>query len=180
MPNAKRIGKIIGRKSGGMPDMPLHRRPDRIFTVSRLRSAFDGSSLVWCIMSCWNRMKLSQGIGIKHNSCVWAENWKRNGYSTKRDTTKLSCSMTIFGHMSQDRSRDTGKRWKGRSYPTHHNFQTLLLPTTICFDRWHMAWLVSISALGKKSVNGSIYESPQKTHRFLEMISENWQKDAEK
>ena len=32
--------------------------------------------------------------------------------------TKLSSSMTMLGHMSQDRSRNTWKRWNGKSYPT--------------------------------------------------------------
>ena len=58
--------------------------------------------------------------------------------------------------------------------------QTLLLPTSISFDRWHMAWLISISALMNKSKNGSIRESPQKTHRFFEMVSDNYQKNGKK
>ena len=37
---------------------------------------------MWCIMCCWNRVKPSQGIGIERNWCVWAEHWRRNGYST--------------------------------------------------------------------------------------------------
>ena len=89
------------------PDMPLRRRPDRIFTVPRSCSAFDGTSLVWCIMSCWNRVKPSQWIGIERNRCVWANHWKRNSHSTKRDTTKLSFCMTMLGHMSRDWSRLT-------------------------------------------------------------------------
>ena len=65
------------------------------------------------------------------------------------------------------------KRWNGRSYPTHSTLQTLLLLTVICFDRWHTAWLISISALMKKWKN----VSPQKAHGFFEMISDNSQKD---
>ena len=38
----------------------------------------------------------------------------------------------------------------------------------------------SISALMKKSKNGSIRLSPQKTHRFFEMVSDNRQKDGQK
>ena len=34
---------------GERPGMPPHRRPDRIFAVPRLCSAFSGTSLVWCI-----------------------------------------------------------------------------------------------------------------------------------
>ena len=52
--------------------------------------------------------------------------------------------------------------------------------TTICFDRSHKAWLISISALMKKLKNGSIRESPQKTHCFCEMLSDNCQKDGKK
>ena len=37
---------------GQCPDMPPRRRPDRIFTVSGLCSAFGETSSVWCIMSC--------------------------------------------------------------------------------------------------------------------------------
>ena len=44
--------------------------------------------------------------------------------------------------------------------------QTLLLPTTIRFDQWHTAWLIRISAVMKKSKNGSIRGSPQKTNHF--------------
>ena len=72
------------------PDMPPPWRPDRIFTMSRLCSAFGGTSSVWCIISCWNRVKPSQGIRIERNWCVWAEHWKRN-------TTKLSSSITMLG-----------------------------------------------------------------------------------
>ena len=129
-------------------DMPPRRWLDRIFTVPRLCSAFGETSSVWWIMSCWNGVKLSQRIAIARNWCVWAEHWWRNGHSTKRDTTKLSSS------------------WKGRSYPTRRTLQTLLLPSTICFDRWDTAWLISISALMKKSINGSICGSPQKTYYF--------------
>ena len=69
---------------GEYPDIPLCRRPDRIFTVPRLYSEFGRISLVWCIMSCWNRVKPSEGIGIESNRWVWAEHWRRNGHSTER------------------------------------------------------------------------------------------------
>ena len=82
------------------PDMPPRRRPDRIFTVPRLCSAFGGTSSVWCIMSCWNRVKPSQGITIECNWCVWADDWRRSGNSTKRNTTKLSSSLTMPSHVS--------------------------------------------------------------------------------
>ena len=84
------------------PDMPPCRRTDRIFTVLRLCPAFSRTSSVWCIMSCWNRVKPSQGICIVRNWCVWAEHWRKNGHSAKRDTTKLSSSITMLDHMSED------------------------------------------------------------------------------
>ena len=56
---------------GKCPNMPPRRRPDRIFTVRRLCSVFVGTISVLCIMSCWNRGKPSQGIGIERNWCVW-------------------------------------------------------------------------------------------------------------
>ena len=37
------------------------------FTVPRLCSASGGTSSLWCIMSCYNPVKPSQGIGIKRN-----------------------------------------------------------------------------------------------------------------
>ena len=43
-----------------------------------------------------------------------------------------------------------------------------------------MAWLISISALIKKSKNGSIRGSPQKTHRFFEMVYVKCLKDGKK
>ena len=94
-------------KHGDCPDMPSRRRPDWIFAVPRLSSAFGGTSLVWCIMSCWNWVKPLQGIGIQRNWCVWTEHWRRNGHSTKRDTSKLTSSMTMHGLMSQGLSRHT-------------------------------------------------------------------------
>ena len=141
---------------GECPDVLPRRRPKRIFTVPTLCSGFGRVISVWCIMGCWNRVKSSQGIGIERNWCIWAEHWRRNGHSTKRDMKKLSSSMTMLGHMSLDRSRHNWERWNGRSYPTRITLQTLLFPTTICFDWWHMAWFISISALMKKSKNGSI------------------------
>ena len=158
--------------------MGIRRRPDRIFTLPRLCSTFCGTNSVWCIMSCWNRVKPTQGIGIECNWCVWAKHWRKNGHSTKRDTTMLSSSITMLSYMSQDQSQHTWKRWIGRLYPTRHTLQTLLLPTSICFDRWHTAWLIRISTLMKKSKNGSIRGSPQSTHRFFEMVSNKWQKDG--
>jgi len=62
IPSAENLGEC--------PDMPPRRRPDRIFTVPRSCSAFGGTSSVWCIMSCWNRVKPSQGIGIECSWCV--------------------------------------------------------------------------------------------------------------
>ena len=50
---------------GECQDMPPRQRPDRIFTIPRLCSAFSGPSSIWCIMCCWNRVKPSQGIGIQ-------------------------------------------------------------------------------------------------------------------
>ena len=55
-------------------DMPPRWRPDRIFTMPRLCSAFGGTTSRWYIMSYWNRVKPSQGIGIKWNYCIWVEN----------------------------------------------------------------------------------------------------------
>ena len=159
----------------------LHNRSKEIgFTVPGLCSAFGVTNSVWCVMSCWNRVAPSQGIGIEGNLCVWAKHWRRNGHSTKRDTSKLSSSITLSGHILLDRSRHTWKHWNGRSYSTCRTIKTLLLPTNIYFDRWHTAWLFSISALMKKSKNGSIRRSPQKTHHFFEMISNNFQKDGKK
>ena len=91
---------LSAENNGECLDMPPRRQPDRIFTVLRLCSAFGGTSSVLCIMSCWNPVKPSQGVGIERNWCVRAEHWRRNGHSTKRDTTKLSSSMTMFSHMS--------------------------------------------------------------------------------
>ena len=161
---------------GECPDMPPHRRPDRIFMAPRLCSAFGGTNSVWSV----NRVKPSQGIGIKRNWCVFAEHWRRNDHSSKRDTTKLSSSMTMLAHMSQDWSRHTWKRWNGISYPTRYTHQALLLPNKIFFDWWYTGWVISISALMKKSKNESIPGSPQKTHRFFEFVSGICQKDGKK
>ena len=44
------------------------------------------------------------------------------------------------------------------------------------FHRCHTTWLISISAFMNRSKNGS----PQKTHRFFEMVSDNCQKNGKK
>ena len=119
------------KNHGEWPDMHPRSRLDRISTVPRSCSAFGGTSSVWCIMSCRNWVKPLQRIGIERNWCVWAEHWRRNGHSTKRDATKLSPSMTMHGHMSQDRSGLTWKRWNRRSCPTRRILQMLLLRSII-------------------------------------------------
>ena len=169
------------RKSRGMPGHASTStgRPNIHGAKVILYFAFGETSSVRCIMSCWNRVNLWQGIGIERNWCVWAEYWRINSHSTKRDTTKLSSSMTMLGHMSQERSRHAWKRWNGRSYPTCRTFQTLFLPTTICFDQWYSACLICISALMKKSKNGLIRGSPQKMH-VSEIISGSCQKYKKK
>ena len=60
------------KNHGECPVMRPRRRPGRMYTVSRLCSAFGGTNSVWCIMSCWNRVKPPQGIGIERNWYVWA------------------------------------------------------------------------------------------------------------
>ena len=103
---------------GKFPEMSPRQQPYRIFTVPRLCYAFGRTSLVWCINSCCNRVKPSQEIIIEHNWCVGADHWRKNDYSTQRYMEKLSSSMTMLSHKSQDRSKHTWKRWNGRSYPT--------------------------------------------------------------
>ena len=48
-------------------------------------------------------------------------------------------SMSMVCPMLQNRWKPAWKRLNGRSYPTRRTLQTLLLPTTICFDPWHTA-----------------------------------------
>ena len=57
------------------------------------------------------------------------------------------CSMSAVGPMLKNRWKPTWKRWNGRSYRIRRTYQTLLLPTTICLDWWHTAWLISVSVL---------------------------------
>ena len=137
-----RYDNLKRRKSWGVFNMPPGRRPDRIFTVPGLCSAFGGASWVWSIMSCWNRVKPSQGNGIKWNWCVWAKHWRRNRHSAKRDTIKLCSSMTMVGHMSQDRSRHTWKRWNRRwrvlGYQHFRSYEEV--------KKWIDSWIVSKDA----------------------------------
>ena len=99
--------------------------------------------------------------------------------SHRNDSKPRKCISTV-GLMLQNRWKPTWERWNGRSYPTRRTLQTLLLPTTICFDQWNTAWLISISAFMKKSKKGSIRGLPQKTHRFFKIVSDNCQKDGKK
>ena len=43
-------------------------------------------------------------------------------------------SMSTVGPLLQNRWTPTWKRWNGRSYPAHHNLQTLLLSTPVSID----------------------------------------------
>ena len=125
-------------------------------------------SVLWAVETEWNHHRGSV------SNVIYAFKPSIEGETVtvpKKDTTKLSSSMTMLSHMSQDRSKHTWKVWNGRSYPTRRTLQTLLLPTTICFDRWHTAWVISISTLMKKLKNRSIRGSPQKTHHFFQMVS---------
>ena len=123
------------------------------FRMSWSREMLKGFFLL--VNSCFKdrtEYSLCQGYALHlMGPARWAVHWRRNGHSIKRDTTKLSSSMTMLCHMSQDRPRHTWKRWSGRSHPTRRTLQTLILPTIIGFDGWHTAWLISISALMKKS-----------------------------
>ena len=102
--------------NGECPDMPSRRRLDRIFTVPRLCSGFGGISSVWCVMSCWNPVKPSYRIGIERNGCVWSEHWRRNGHSTRRDTTKLSTSITINRKsLLENKASNSGKKRRKQS-----------------------------------------------------------------
>ena len=132
------------------PDMPPRRWPQRIFTVPRLCSTFHGTSSMWCIMSCCNRVKLSRGIGIECNWCVWAEHWRRNG------------------HMSQDWSRYTWKLSRHCSFRLPFDSIDGTRPGS------------SVSALIKIIKNGSIRRLPQKTHRLFKMVSHNCHKGRKK
>ena len=100
--------------------------------------------VLWAVETEWSHHK---GIGIEQNWCVWANHWRRNGHSTKRDTTKLSSSRTMLGHRSQERSRHTWKRWNGRSYPTRRTLQMLLLPSIKHqVKKWIDSWIASKDA----------------------------------
>ena len=135
---------------GAWPDMPARRRPDRVFTVPRLCSTFGGISSVWYIISGWKGVKTSHRISVS-NAIDAIEPAIEEETATVRIERRQSyapawqCSAT-----SQDRSRHTSKCWNGRFHPTRCTLQTLLLPNTICFDRWHTAWLISISSVIKE------------------------------
>ena len=73
-------------------------------------------SVLWTVKT-W--LKQSQAIGIECNWCIWAEHWKTNGRNTTRDTIKWFCSMTMLDPMLRKWTRNTWKRWNGKSYPTH-------------------------------------------------------------
>ena len=148
------------KNHGECPDMPPRRRSDWIFMVPRLCSA----------ETEWNHHRRSVSSPID----AFKPSIEEETATVLRVTTKLSSSMKMLGHISQDWSRHTWERWNRRSYHTHRTLQTLLLPTAICFDRWHTAWLISISTLIKMSKRGS----PQNTHRLFEIVSDNGQKDG--
>ena len=122
--------------------------------------------ILWAVKTEWNHHRRSVSKAIDAFEPSIEE-------ETKRDMTKLFSSIIMLGRMSQDRSKHTWKRWNGKSYPTRRTLQTLLVPNTICFDRWLTSSLISISALMNNSKNGSIRGSPQETHRFFEMASES-------
>ena len=115
---------------GECPDMPPRQRPDRIFTVPRLCTTFGGTSSV---LLCYGLLKPSETT---------------TGDRCRKQLKKLSSSMTLLGHMSQNVKTYLGTlKWE--YYPTRRTLQTLLLLTTICLNWWHTAWLISISAFMK-------------------------------
>ena len=102
--NTKRI------KSWGMPEHA---------STSTARPNIHRAKIMLCIwsdqlgVSYYELLKPSKtitGVGIERNICVCAEHRRRNGHRTKRDTTKLSFSMTMPDHVSLDRPRHTRKR----------------------------------------------------------------------
>ena len=99
---------------GKCPDMPPRRRPDWIFTLPRLCSAFGGTSSVWSIMSYWNRVKPSQGIGIERN---WLSKNKVSNFGEKR--RKKVVHLIRFRNLNLNTSKS--KKiigWKGRFFRT--------------------------------------------------------------
>ena len=97
--------------------------------------------------------------GAKVILCIW---WDHLG--------------VVYYELLKPNETITGDQYWTQLMRLNRALQTLLLPNTICFDWWQTAWLIIISALTEKSKNGSIRGSPQKTYRFFEMVSDNYQK----
>ena len=68
-------------------------------------------------------------------------------------------------------------KWEVLPYPPYY---PAVAPSNYDLFKSMAHSLISISALMKKSKNGSIRGSPQKTHIFLEMASDNCQEDRKK
>ena len=107
--------------------------------------------------------------------------WKqlKNLCDLRRHKFILQHDNIVLGHMSQDRSRHTWKRWNGRLYPSR--CCSFRLPfVSIDGTRPGSSEFSLLWKSQKKSKNGSIRGSPQKTHLFSEMVFDNYQKDGKK
>jgi len=75
--------------------MLQHRQPSRIFMEKNSCCIFGGISLVSCIMSCSNRMRLLLGLSTEHNWWDWAEHSRKNAPTTP-GITKLFSFMIML------------------------------------------------------------------------------------
>ena len=158
-------------------------------STSTVRPNIHGAKVMLCIW--WDQLYVVYYELFKQSETITGDRYRTQSMGlsralkAKRQQLQERHDKVILQHDNvrlhvRDQSRHTWKRWNRRSYSTHRSLQTLSVPNTICFNQWHTAWLISISALMKKSKNRSIRGSPQKTHRFFKMVSDNWEKDEKK
>ena len=100
--------------------------------------------------SCQTQEELAESLGMAQLD-AFKPSIEGETATVPRETRQLFSSMTILGHMSQNWSSylETLK-WEVLPHPP---YSPDIAPSDyhFFFDRWHMAWLISISALMKKS-----------------------------
>ena len=148
----------------------VRRRPDRIFTVPRLCSAFCGITLVWCIRSCWIPSETITGdlyrTELMHLSPALKE--KRPQYQERHD-------KDILQH---DDARPRVAR-PAKTYLVTLKWEVLLhspnspdLALSGCYLFRSMAHSLAHQQLRSNE--------EVKKHRFFEIVSDNCQRDGKK
>ena len=120
------------------------RQPSRIFMEKNSCCVFGGIRLMSCIMSCSNRTRSL--LSTEHNWWDGAEHSRKTRLLLLQAWQNYSPAYNARPHVAAP-VKTYLKHLNGKFYPTLRILQILLLPTTICSDRWRMVGLSSTSQM---------------------------------